>query len=120
MEDETEFIELEGVLRGTTTQNLAEVVRIIADKLVGTDVREKTELSNEEIKNVALLRALSIYWAKEGENDFAEFLDSLVYEFITLKISHRRKSRAELVKFASKLVAKLREREEDEKDVIKL
>lgn len=120
MEESEQLLEIEGLLRASSTQNLAEVVRIIADKIVGSDVREKTELSADEIKILSLLKALSIYWAQEGEKSFAEFLNSLINEFIVLKISHKRRSRAELVRFASKLITRLREEEEDRKEVIKL
>lgn len=111
---------VESYLKGSSASTLAEVVKETLDRLIEeADIREKTEVGLEEIKAITLISALSGYWRAEGESEFSDFLNKVVEWYLKLKISHKRKSRSEVVRFMAKFSEKLREKEE-EKETLRL
>jgi len=114
-------IELEGLIRTYSAENLAEVVRVISDKLLMDDIRERTELGSHEIVAFSLQKLVGKYFKERGLDEVNNILAEFKDEYLTLKISNRRRGRAELIRFATKIVQKLREREQEkEKEVMRL
>lgn len=120
MDIEEEIAELESQLKGKTSYTLPEVFKVVADKLLGDRIEEKTELGLEEIKTITLLTGLAEYWENENEPEFASFLREITQTYLLLKISHKRRSRAELVKAMTKIASRLKEAEEEEREKLKL
>ena len=114
-------IELEGLIRTYSAENLAEVVRVISDKLLTEDIRERTDVTNYEIVAFSLQRLVGKYFAQRGLDEVNSILAEFKDEYLTLKISRVRKGRAELIRFATKIVQKLREREDrEDREVMRL
>jgi len=114
-------IELEGLIRTYSAENLAEVVRVISDKLLTDDIRERSDVGSYEIIAFALMKLVGKYFEKRGLDEVNEILDVFKDEYLTLKISRVRKGRSELIRFATKMVQKLKEREDKEdREVMRL
>jgi len=110
-----EEIELEAFLKGSSGSTLAEVVKETLDRLIESDIREKTDLTLGEIRALTLLSAVSRYWREENEKTFAEFLEVITEYYMKLKVSYKRQSRKEVIRFMAKFAEKLREKEEEQK-----
>jgi mannitol/fructose-specific phosphotransferase system IIA component (Ntr-type) len=70
----------------------------VADKLIKEDIRERTQVNDEEVAVLAMLAA--IIQNKDMKNYlpvFSDFLAKFLDNYLHLAISRKRKSRAEII-----------------------
>jgi hypothetical protein len=70
----------------------------VADKLIKEDIRERTQINDEEVTILALLAA--IVQNKDMKNylpTFTDFLSKFLDNYLHMSISRKRKSRAEII-----------------------
>jgi hypothetical protein len=70
----------------------------VADKLIREDIRERTQVDDEEVAILSMLAALIQNKDMKGYlPNFTEFLSRFLDNYLHMSISRKRKSRAEII-----------------------
>ena len=70
----------------------------VADKLIREDIRERTQVNDEEVAILSILAALIQNKDMKGYlPNFTEFLARFLDNYLHMSISRKRKSRAEII-----------------------
>jgi hypothetical protein len=83
---------------------------IIAEKLIRDDIRERTQVDENEIAVIAMLNALVQNPVMQKLSSFTEFIRNFIDNYLHLAISRKRKSRAEIIEAVKSAFQRIEEK----------
>ena len=92
------------------------IERVLDEYFATKDLRQKTELSKNEILFLTRLRAYQHLLESLGHNP--EYIKITRDEFMSLKVSHERRGRREITNIFTALLSQEQKREEEEEENI--